>query len=195
MALQPLKAGELGTVTTFLDMRERPAPAPLPVSPLRLIRWNPVDADKYRTLFTRVGGPWLWFSRLAMAEAELRAILDDPGILVFAVEDPKGIEVGMLELDFREQGECELSYLGLVPELAGQGHGRWLMAQALARAWREDISRVHVHTCTLDHPGALGFYRKSGFAVRGQALETFPDPRLTGLLPCDAAPHVPLREE
>lgn len=195
MGLQTLKAGQLGTITTFLDMRERPMPAPLPPSPLRLVRWNPVDLGKYRILFERIGGPWLWFSRLALADNALQAIITDPGIEVFAVGDPKGIEVGMLELDFREAGDCELSYLGLVPELAGRGQGKWLMAEALTQAWRPDITRVHVHTCTLDHPAALRFYRDSGFTVRGQAVETFPDPRLTGILPRECAPHVPLRDD
>lgn len=194
MGLQTLKAGELGAIVSYLDMRERPKPAPLPPSPLRLIRWKPVDPDKYRMLFARVGGPWLWFSRLIMDDSELQSIIDDPLIEVFAVQDPNGIEVGMLELDFREPRDCELSYLGLIPELAGSGHGKWLMAEALMRAWRKTIARVHVHTCTLDHPGALRFYRNSGFTVRGQAVETFPDPRLAGLLPRDAAPHVPICE-
>ncbi|RED15238.1 GNAT family N-acetyltransferase [Parasphingopyxis lamellibrachiae] len=194
MGLETLKAGELGAIVTYLDMRERPRLAPPPPSPLRLKRWEIVDPGKYRTLFTRVGGPWLWFSRLAIDERELLSIIRDPQIEIFAVEDRHGIEVGMLELDFRESGDCELSYLGLVPELAGAGHGKWLMAEALNRAWRKDISRVHVHTCTLDHPGALRFYRNSGFTARGQSVETFPDPRLLNLLPRDFAPHVPLRE-
>ena len=34
-----------------------------------------------------------------------------------------GREVGMVELDFREPGECELAFIGLVPDLAGKGHG------------------------------------------------------------------------
>jgi hypothetical protein len=49
-----------------------------------------------------------------------------------------------------------------------------------------------VHTCTLDHPGALGFYRRNGFAPFARAIETFADPRLLGILPRDAAPHAPL---
>ncbi|MBC2777438.1 GNAT family N-acetyltransferase [Parasphingopyxis marina] len=194
MGLTMLKPGELGAIVTYLDMRERPRPAPMPDSRLRLKRWQPVDPVKYRILFERVGGPWLWFSRLTMDDGELRAIIGDEAIEVYAVEDPRGIEVGMLELDFREGGQCELSYLGLVPELAGKGHGRWLMAQALVRAWRADIARVNVHTCTLDHPAALGFYQSCGFTARGQAVETFPDPRLTGLLPRTFAPHIPIRE-
>lgn len=79
-----------------------------------------------------------------------------------------------------------------MPELAGKGHGRWLMAQALSLAWRKGIGRVWVHTCTLDHPSALGFYRRSGFVPFAQAVETFADPRLAGVLSREAAPQIPL---
>jgi hypothetical protein len=48
-----------------------------------------------------------------------------------------------------------------------------------------------VHTCTLDHPAALGFYRRHGFVPTKRTIETFPDPRLLGVLPADAAPHIP----
>lgn len=97
----------------------------------------------------------------------------------------------MVELDFRAAGVCELSYFGLVPELAGQGHGRWMMAEALARAWRPGIAKLWVHTCTLDHPSALNFYRAQGFVAVKRTLETFPDPRALGLLPESAGAHVP----
>ena len=98
----------------------------------------------------------------------------------------------MLELDFREPGECELAFIGLVPELAGQGHGRWLLAEAVRRAWRDGVDRVHVHTCSLDHPAALAAYRRAGFTPYKRAVERFPDPRLLGILPRDCAPQVPL---
>ena len=81
----------------------------------------------------------------------------------------------MIELDFREPGECELAFIGLVPDLAGQGHGRWLLAEAVRRAWREGVERVHVHTCSLDHPAALGAYRRAGFTPYKRAIERFPD--------------------
>ena len=60
------------------------------------------------------------------------------------------------------------------------------------RAWTTQVDRVWVHTCTLDHPAALNFYRKQGFEAVSRAIETFPDPRITGHLPRDAAPHIPL---
>jgi GNAT superfamily N-acetyltransferase len=191
MALIPVDDGELATIVTTLEMTRRPPLRPLPASPLRLVRWATPEPGKYRTLFRRVGGPWLWYSRLAMNDATLTAIVHDAGVEVYAVTDRAGIEVGLLELDLRHAGACELSYFGLVPELAGRGHGGWLMAEAMARCWRPGVTRVWVHTCTLDHPAALGFYRKQGFVAVKRTIETFPDPRRLGLLPVEMGAHIP----
>ena len=190
MALIDVPDGQIGAVVTYLEMKERPRPRPLPASPLRIVRWRDPDPEKYRLLFRRVGGKWLWFSRLAMSDERLRAEMAE----VHAVVDPAGIEVGMLELDFRTAGECLIRFLGLVPELAGRGHGQWLFAQALALAWRPGVTIVRVNTCTLDHPAALPSYLKAGFRAVRRAFESFPDPRLSGHLPADIAPQVPLVE-
>jgi GNAT superfamily N-acetyltransferase len=186
--LTELPPGEVGAVVTFLEMTERPRARPLPESKLRLVRWRELDPEKYRMLFRRVGGRWLWYSRLAMDDATLRASVAE----VHAVLDPRGVEVGMIELDFGRPGECLIRFLGLVPELSGKGHGRWLFAQTLTLAWRKGVERVHVHTCSLDHPAALPSYLKAGFKAYRRALESFPDPRLNGLLPRDVAPQLPL---
>ena len=188
----PVERGQIATVVTHLEMRSRPGPRPVRPVPLRLKRWKAPDNDKYRTLYRRVGEPWLWFSRLVMADAALAAILTDPAVEIFAVLDPKGIEIGLLELDFREAAQCEIAFFGLIPQLTGQGFGSWLMGQALGLAWRAGIERVWVHTCTLDDPRALGFYIAQGFTATAREIELLDDPRLTGLIPKDCAPHVPL---
>ena len=187
MALIDIPSGQVGTVVTYLEMRQRPTPRPLPSSPLRMKAWPDVSPAQYRTLFERVGGRWLWFSRLRMGDAALGASICE----LHAVVD-RGVEVGMVELDFADTGECLIRFLGLVPELAGKGHGAWLMAQTLALAWRKSVERVHVNTCSLDHPAALPSYLKAGFTAYKRAFESFPDPRLAGLLPKDVAPQVPL---
>jgi len=187
-ALIDVARGHVAAVVTFLEMTERPPPRPSPESPLRLESWTAVDPDRYRTLFRRVGANWLWFSRLAMDDATLMANVAE----VHVVIDPTGAEAGFIELDFRTADECLIRFLGLVPELAGRGHGRWLFAQTLDMAWREDVKRVRVHTCSLDHPAALPAYLRAGFRASSRAFESFPDPRLTGMLPRDCAPQVPL---
>jgi GNAT superfamily N-acetyltransferase len=191
MSYETVPDGELAAVVTYLEMRAAPD-LEVPRSALALNRILVPDPDHYRQLFRRVGSPWLWFSRLLLDDPHLAEIIQHPRVEVHAVADDSGRDVGMLELDFREPHECELAFIGLVPELAGKGHGRWLLAEAVTRAWREGVSRVHVHTCSLDHPAALSAYRRAGFTPFKRAIERFPDPRLRGILPKDAAPQVPL---
>ena len=191
MSGSPLADGELAALVTYLEMRSPPEAETI-ASPLTLRRIAHPSPAEYRELFRLVGATWLWFSRLAMDESDLSAIIHDPAVAIYEVLDGSGARAGILELDFRSAGECELAFVGLVPELSGKGHGRWLLAEALRLAWRDEIRRVHVHTCSLDHPAALSAYRRAGFIPIKRALERFPDPRLSGILPLDAAPQVPL---
>lgn len=189
----PVPAGKVATIVTHLEMTVPPEPRPAPELPALVLgkRARP-DLAEYRSVFLDVGGrDWLWSSRLLMSDATLAAVLHDPEVEVFYLRDGGRI-VGLLELDFRAPGACELAFLGLVPDWVGQGAGRYLMNIAVTRAWARPITRLHVHTCTLDHPGALEFYRRSGFNPVRQEVEVFDDPRLSGVLPRDAAPHVPV---
>jgi GNAT superfamily N-acetyltransferase len=190
MSLEDISNGELAAVVTFLEMLEPPQ-FDIPESTLRLRRVAEPTLDQYRALFRKIGAPWLWFSRLALSDTDLAAIIGHPEVHLYEVAAVEAV-VGMLELDFREPGQCELAFVGLVPELSGQGHGRWLLAHAVRLAWRDGVKRVHVHTCTLDHPAAVAAYRRAGFVPYKRAIERFTDPRLTGDLPPDSAPQLPL---
>lgn len=188
MPLNPLPYGHVGAVVTALAMTERPDPGLIRAGPLRLEHWPaPVDTDRYRALFAAVGARWLWYSRLAMRERELRRALGE----VHAVSDGAS-PVGLLEIERVRPGLARIRFLGVVPALAGRGHGRWLIANALRLAWLEDIVRVELFTCSLDHPAALPAYLRAGFRAVGRSFENFPDPRLAGLLPLDCAPQIPL---
>jgi len=191
MSYDTLPNGELAAVVTYLEMR-RPVEPAAPASPLSLKRIEVPEPEHYRALFRLIGAPWLWFSRLIIDDAHLAGIIQHPKVELYSVIDQTGGEVGMIELDFREPGECELAFIGLVPDLSGKGHGRWLLSEAVRLAWREGVNRVHVHTCSLDHPAALGAYRRAGFTPYKRAIERFPDPRLLGVLPKGCAPQIPL---
>jgi len=191
----PIAPGTVATVVTCLEMTEKPPPrlVPPPSGSIDLQPLQPPDIAIYRALFRRVGEDWLWSSRLVMADGELRAILENPQVEVHVLRRERQ-PIGLLELDFREPGECELAFFGLAQKAIGQGAGRYLMDQAITRAWATPIRRFWVHTCTFDHPSALGFYRRSGFRPYAFAVEVMEDPRLTGHLPRTAAPQVPLME-
>lgn len=187
-----LPSGKLANVVTNLEMRERAPLRPEPDAlPYALQRMERPALDWYRSIFRRVGEPYLWASRLLMTDEQLGAILRDPAVEIHALRAGNE-DAGLLELDFRDAGECELVFFGLTQEHIGKGAGRWLMNRAIEIAWSHPIRRFWVHTCTLDHPDAVDFYRRSGFVPFKRQIEIHDDPRALGLYPKTAAPHVPL---
>jgi len=187
-----LPPGHLANVVTCLEMTERPHLRAVPAGGFSLQDMGG-DTARFKRLFEAVGRDIMWFSRLIMAEDKLAAIIGDAAVECYAMMDGAD-DIGLLELDFREAGQCELSFFGLVPGAIGKGAGRWLMNEALTRAWAKPISRLWVHTCSFDHPAALGFYQRSGFRPYQVMVEVHPDPRLTGHMPKDASPAAPLIE-
>jgi GNAT superfamily N-acetyltransferase len=190
-------AGKLAAVVTCLEMRAKPVLRPEPAdargarTPWTLERVAATEARRYLELFERVGADWLWFSRLSMPLSAVAAMLGDPDVEVRSLR-VDGRDEGLLELDFREDGVCELALFGVTGQLQGAGAGRFLMNRAIELAWRRGIGRFWVHTCTLDHPAALGFYLRSGFQAYARRVEIADDPRVSGLLPRTAAPQIPI---
>lgn len=187
-----LPPGKLANVVTCLEMRapaaQRPERAAGGVSIERLTAPDPA---RFRALVRRVGEPYLWQSPLLMTDEQFAEMIRDDRIELFTAIDG-GEDHGILLLDFREPGECEIRLFGVSERLRGTGAARKLMNFALDRAWSRDIKRLWLHTCTLDHPDALPFYIRSGFVPFKRQIEIHDDPRVTGLYPRTAAPNVPI---
>ena len=193
LGFHPLPPGHLANVVTCLEMHARPVLRPAHDDSFSLERMGAADTDRFRALFRAIGQDIMWFSRLIIPEEKLSAIIGDPNVFCFALVKG-GADIGLLELDFREVGQCELSFFGVVPTAVGGGAGRYLMNEALTRAWEQPISRMWVHTCHFDHPSALAFYQRSGFQPYAVMVEVHPDPRLIGAMPKHASPGAPLIE-
>lgn len=189
--LHDVPPGKVAMVVTHLEMHAPPDASGAELPAGVTFRQVTPDLTWYRDILFRVGAPWLWYFRHTLSDDALAEILTDPNVAIYTLSKA-GRDAALLELDFRQEGQCELAYFGLTPELIGTGAGRYLMAQAITHAWAAPIERFHVHTCTLDSPQALGFYVRSGFTPYRQQIEIDDDPRLKGYLPKDAALHVPL---
>ena len=192
-----LPPGKVAFVVTYLEMLSRPQPSPGGVgagdafAPYSIRPVPAPDLAWYRDLFRRVGTPWLWASRLRLTDQDLATILHDPAVSTYALVH-EGRDEGLLELDFRVPDACELAFFGVTAPLIGRGAAHRLMQHAIAEAWSRPITRFWVHTCTGDHPAAPAFYQRAGFATYRVGVEIADDPRLSGILPETAAPHVPL---
>ncbi|WP_299685571.1 GNAT family N-acetyltransferase [uncultured Tateyamaria sp.] len=184
--------GKVAMVVTTLEMRTKMDIRPVtPPAGWELVRHTAPAVKWYRDLFRAVGQDWLWYGRSIISDATLSEIIHDPKVHIYTLQKD-GVDGGLLELDFREAGQCELAYFGLAPALIGSGAGRFLMNNAIELAWAQAITRFHLHTCTIDSPQALPFYRRSGFVPVSQKFELADDPRIAHGYDRGLAPHIPI---
>lgn len=187
-----LPAGKLANAVTWLEVRD-PAPRGIAApSEVSLRQLTPSDAALFRQLYRDIGQDWLWAGLADMSEPEIAVRLGRPGIKSFVALDGM-LPIGMLDLELADEG-AEVVYFGFVPRFIGKGAGGWLMDEAKGIARAAGARRLWLHTCNFDHPRAVAFYQRQGFRIYAVGYEIMDDPRALGLLPRDAAPHVPFVE-
>ena len=147
-------AGKIAAVVTHLEMTARPAPRPDPAGAGRCAGSIFPRSTGFATSIAASARNGCGFRGYGCPTRNLAAIIQSPLVEVYALAHD-GRDEGLLELDFREPGQCEFVFFGVTAKLIGTGAGRWLMNRALELAWSRPVTRVWLHTCTFDHPAAL----------------------------------------
>lgn len=173
-------------VTTWtLEMRspdDLRGPAQLPES-LTVTESTSVTPEFARFLYGLVGGPWRWTDRLDWSRQQWSEDLAAPGTR-FLIAYADGVPQGYLQLGASAIGQTtdmEIKYFGLVESAIGCGLGSTLLTRGIERAWQTTglpkVSRVWVHTCSLDGSAALRTYRARGLNVVDEVVtdEDYPD--------------------
>lgn len=152
---------------TYLDMHEPPADVPQSrPEGVQVIEAEVPTAAFYRFLYNTVGDPWEWTERREWSDRTLRQEIQHADVEVHVLYR-RGTPAGYAELDYREPPDVRLVYFGLMPPFIGQGVGRffldWVIRYVFRAGGRPAPERFWLHTCTLDHPRALSFYKRAGF--------------------------------
>lgn len=138
---------------------------------VRLERVHDCPWHFYRYLYAEVGRQYHWRDRLVWTAEQFREHLRGPSTLWLLTV--RGAPAGYFELRSHPDGSIEIGYFGLLPEFVGRGLGKYLLTRAVEEAWAMRPARVWLHTCSLDHPGALPNYLKRGFrTVREEIYQT-----------------------
>lgn len=170
--------------TTTLQMLEQPRDVPRAFhDDVRLDRAGSISPEYARFLYGLVGGPWFWTERLDWTRRQWVDELAEPGT-EFWILCGDGNPLGYVHLQPKpsDKGtEVEIRYFGLAEAAQGRGLGGRLLEHGVLAAWTlperaqlAPVSRVWVHTCTLDGPLALANYQARGFVITGTE-ETFED--------------------
>tara|TARA_B100001093_G_scaffold151297_1_gene144012 strand:+ start:44 stop:631 length:588 start_codon:yes stop_codon:yes gene_type:complete len=176
---------------TYLKMTSRPVgilpPAPDLNSEIELSRVESPSIDFYRHIYAEVGLPWLWYERTEMTDKELLKIISDDRVKIYVLY-VNGEAAGFAELDSRQPPnndlrDIHLAYFGLASRYIGRGLGTFFINSILDIAWANDIRRIWLRTCSLDHPAALSTYLKAGFVIYGRETCVIEDPRTRKIIP------------
>ena len=146
---------------TFLEMHE-PKEFPVPITETNFeLLPKPVSVNEYRKYYYGVGEKYFWLDRMVMADEELfeKINADNVDIYIFYVDDEAA---GYIEF-IKEEKYVEILYFGLMPQFIGKGLGKYFLQWVIAKAWSYKPEWIQLNTCTLDHPNALGTYKKAGF--------------------------------
>lgn len=160
--------------TTYLEQLRPDAlrAAREPAESVDLVRVELPSPELSRFLYATVGGDWHWTDRLGWTREEWLSYLSKPFVETW-VGSVRGAPAGYVELAGEAGGTVEIAYFGLLPGFLGRGLGGHLLTLGLRMAWSlasrwpgmEPVSRVWVHTCTLDGPAALANYKARGMTV------------------------------
>ena len=130
---------------------------------LKLI--NPINFQLNKFFYKNIGKKHKWVDRLFWSEEKWIDYLSSEKVrtYVFKLKDEL---VGFFELIFHiESNETEIAYFGILEEYQNKKLGSFLLSEAIKKSFEKNISRVWVHTCSLDHKNALGNYISRGMKI------------------------------
>ena len=146
---------------TFLEMHEpREFPVHMEGTSFELLP-KPVSVNEYRIFYYGVGEKHFWLDRMVMPDEELFEKINDAKVDIFLFYINNKV-AGYIEF-VREEKYVEILYFGLLPSFIGKGYGKYFLQWVIAKAWSYEPEWIQLNTCTLDHPHALGTYKKAGF--------------------------------
>ena len=115
--------------------------------------------------YKNIGKNHKWVDRLTWSEEKWINYVSNESVrsYVFKFNDDL---VGFFELIFhREKNEIEIAYFGILEEYQNKKLGSYLLSEAIKKSFENEINRVWVHTCSLDHKNALNNYISRGMKI------------------------------
>ena len=126
---------------------------------------DPINFQLNKFFYKNIGKNHRWVDRLAWIDNQWIDYVSDKKVKTYVLKYKNDL-AGFFELIFHsEKKEVELAYFGLLEEYQNKKLGSYLLCEAIKISFDNDINRVWVHTCTLDHKNALNNYLARGMKI------------------------------
>ena len=126
---------------------------------------NPADFQLNKFFYKNIGKKHKWIDRLTWTEGQWIKYVSNKNVKTFILKNKKDL-VGFYELILHiEKKEVEIAYFGILEEYQNKKLGSFLLSDAIKRSFQENVDRVWLHTCSLDHKNALNNYLSRGMKI------------------------------
>ena len=124
-----------------------------------------VDFQLNKFFYKNIGKKHKWIDRLIWTENQWIDYVSSENVKTYVFKYKNDL-VGFFELiSHTEKKEVEIAYFGLLEKFQNKNLGSYLLSQAIKKSFEENINRVWVHTCSLDHKYALNNYIARGMKI------------------------------
>ena len=126
---------------------------------------EPTDFQLNKFFYKNIGKKHKWIDRLIWSEEQWIKYVSSKNVKTFVLKNNKDL-VGFFELIIHfEKKEVEIAYFGILEEYQNKKLGSFLLSDAIKKAFQENVERVWLHTCSLDHKNALNNYLARGMKI------------------------------
>ena len=126
---------------------------------------DPINFQLNKFFYKNIGKKHKWIDRLIWNEQKWIDYVSSKKVKTYVLKNKNDL-VGFFELIFHfEKKEVEIAYFGILEEYQNKKLGSFLLSEAIKKSFNQDISRVWLHTCSLDHKNALNNYIARGMKI------------------------------
>jgi len=126
---------------------------------------EPTDFQLNKFFYKNIGKKHKWIDRLIWTEEQWIKYVSNKNVKTFVLKNKKDL-VGFFELIIHsEKQEVEIAYFGILEEYQNKKLGSFLLSNAIKKSFQQNVERVWLHTCSLDHKNALNNYLARGMKI------------------------------
>ena len=126
---------------------------------------DPINFQLNKFLYKNIGKNHNWVDRLSWSEEDWINYVSNKNVRTYVFKFKDDL-VGFFELIFHpKKNETEIAYFGILEEYQNKKLGSYLLSEAIKLSFQNNVSRVWVHTCSLDHKNALQNYISRGMKI------------------------------
>ena len=126
---------------------------------------DPINFQLNKFFYKNIGKNHKWVDRLTWPEEKWINYVSNKNVRSYLLKFKDDL-VGFFELIIHtEKKETEIAYFGILEEYQNKKLGSYLLSEAIKKSFENKVSRVWVHTCSLDHKNALSNYISRGMKI------------------------------